>query len=1079
MSNGLKVRVLGFLSLIFLIFGLFPTVENLTAFKGKKTSGNESLDTVLLFEKKGKALVANFGLHTYGQAKADSVLLFRDNGVLFNPSDPMDHLATAYFPIPDQISKKKRMLKVYLSFYENGIPPANLKLMVQRDGNSVIGVVTFNEVQSVIPSQVETITVPDDASEIRLILQGSNGNPTYLPYSVKVEHYYELDYTTHALKQTSKTKYTVLVAIFAIVVLIAVTVFVIIRKRGRKLFTSRLSPRAENYSEKKPIVLSIIRGIGSVCNRLLRFFNSKPPPADGDEQTFTKWIVLAVGVFIALSIMYLAFCIYRGIDIDELTLFNPVYTFFHTGRMTYPIHRFFGILDVHPPIHYIEIALLMKLGLNFYFAEAIPKVILSLLTIYFLCYGRFPSITKLGLLFGFFCSIIFITIGYSYFAVRPDLPMALALFCGLILLEDARIDEWNSKKLFLGSFFITYASGLHYPGIPACSGIVVYIILALHDLNFAKAKTKLFAMIAGSSLFAIPFLVLFVIPHWTGILKSFTGTQPLGEGLKGGLAAHFEAYHSFLSYFQFKANLDYKDLLLPVLKFNIPAIFVSAVLLSMNAATRGIALAGLPVPLAILFSSHKSGGYYLPEFMLYISGVVIVSASLAIWLFNNFIPIKYRRFSIPVIATVLSMFFVLSLLTEFRRFPYAGLTLKPHIHRMDIARAAGREMVGPDALVGGRYAPWYVSGADHYVNIYKIMWAPIGNLNLSTYLSQFDYIGEYNHMCDGTSNERKESFVSWYADSTLYLTGFFFDKFQMATMSYILMKTNKPETVTGFGLRQDGLLYRFKEDDAGDFIFISFICPTDVILSPAYINYSDIINYNTFNLPKRNETEQQMMVGTLLTTRKAYQEMGLLKKDNFSVRDAIPGHLSLVDMDLLMAKYKKEDREIQFYRSTHLALLARGLFPGKDYHNIYKLESEIFNSDGQWDKWHKTTAKPFVDIGKNASSVWITTNKSIWDLQLISPPINVKPNTNYVIKFNLKIQEGGAKVSITTPGASSPIDSLVRSQPQMDYCDEAFSFNSGNNNQISISISNHSGFEARISRFRLEDLEIWEMEQFQ
>jgi len=243
LSNGLTGRVLGCLSLIFLTFGLLPAEKNTTVLPGKETGGEESYETVLIFEKTGKTLVANLSRHIYGQAHPDSVVIFKDNGILFIPTDPMDHLATAFFPLPPQNSSKKRLLRIEFSFYKNGKLPANLTVMVQKNGLSNIGVVSFDALREGSLHHTETINVPEETSEIRLIFMGSNGKPAYLPQSVKVEHCYYSGSTTVSSGKIPGKNLAVYIAIFAVIVLITVLVVVIYKKRGGKQLADKISPK--------------------------------------------------------------------------------------------------------------------------------------------------------------------------------------------------------------------------------------------------------------------------------------------------------------------------------------------------------------------------------------------------------------------------------------------------------------------------------------------------------------------------------------------------------------------------------------------------------------------------------------------------------------------------------------------------------------------------------------------------------------------------------------------------------------------------------------------------------------------
>ena len=161
--------------------------------------------------------------------------------------------------------------------------------------------------------------------------------------------------------------------------------------------------------------------------------------------------VLAISMVAFAVIMFLA--VSRISDIDELGLFNPVYMKIHYGRMTYPVYGFFQAMFVHPPVRYSEIAAFMRLGLTLPYAEGIMVTLPIIAIAFAIAWGRFDYISKLGLLFGSFAAIVWMTQVYDRtYSLRPDTQLALAWFLGLLLLEDGRLRSWDLRRIFLGSF---------------------------------------------------------------------------------------------------------------------------------------------------------------------------------------------------------------------------------------------------------------------------------------------------------------------------------------------------------------------------------------------------------------------------------------------------------------------------------------------------------------------------------------------------------------------------------------------------------------------------------------------------
>src|SRR4029079_15488960 len=123
--------------------------------------------------------------------------------------------------------------------------------------------------------------------------------------------------------------------------------------------------------------------------------------------------------------------------------------------------------------------------------------------------------------------------------IRPDMHAALAWFCGLIFLEAARSREWEIRRLFLGGFFIAYASALHYWVLAAALVLPAYCIYILIRTAGSQPLPKLLAMAAGALAFYVPWAIFFVIPDFHAIVKTLKGVNATGEGSFTAIRNHF------------------------------------------------------------------------------------------------------------------------------------------------------------------------------------------------------------------------------------------------------------------------------------------------------------------------------------------------------------------------------------------------------------------------------------------------------------------------------------------------------------------------------------------------------------
>src|SRR5260370_6444494 len=152
---------------------------------------------------------------------------------------------------------------------------------------------------------------------------------------------------------------------------------------------------------------------------------------------------------------------------------------------------------VHPPTHYLGIALFMKCGLSLLHAAAVMPVLFFVAGGLLLLTSRMAFPVKFGLLFGMYLGVV---VWNSTQTVRPDVSLALAWIAGLIGLEAARLADWDLKRLLAGSVLLGYAAVVHYPGAFCWAGILVYMVWVWRGLPARQALRRIAAMLAGLSL---------------------------------------------------------------------------------------------------------------------------------------------------------------------------------------------------------------------------------------------------------------------------------------------------------------------------------------------------------------------------------------------------------------------------------------------------------------------------------------------------------------------------------------------------------------------------------------------------
>jgi hypothetical protein len=638
----------------------------------------------------------------------------------------------------------------------------------------------------------------------------------------------------------------------------------------------------------------------------------------------------ALGVFVIAVIVY-AIAVYlfvpRGSEIDELGLFNPVYMKLHFGRMTYPVYGHFQAMFVHPPVRYSEVAALMRAGLTLPYAEGFMPCFLTIGIALAIAQARFSRGSKLCLLFGFFAGLVWLTvIDEPLTTLRPDEQLALAWFFGLILLQDAYMRGWNLPRLFLGSFAITYASGLHYYGVAAFLGVGYYVWKVRREFAGIPLRRALTAIVGGGCLFGVPYLLFFVLPSWRDILQFTAAVQSSGNWLSP-VTKHYAQYGVWNSIYLPAAayKMPVYALLHPPLDFKIPLFLAGAALLALRRDLRGLAVASLPLTFFVfVYSQGKSAGYYLPELMIYFAGISV--------LFWSALEIIGKRVAPRFAQAAAALLFVAGACWGTQ----AGYQVyQPYLNSravliapMDIMRACARRLVGPNALIGGRLGLWYVSGGQSWYEVAPdLLWkSDISDISLPAYFSKFDYVVENSHMSNTTINSSLESLPSWYVSGILKLHGFVFND-QHNITDFLVFKTSPASKITGYVVDEQKVYY-FNQDPAGNFVFGSRVCPFETW--PA-ANKFNLPHFNAIYLPKAPRTDParsflpaagandpQSAVATFVMPAQDFEARHDAFDADCRVLDTARGSLTEVNLKELLDS-QKQDRPMHFLKNIEEA----------------------------------------------------------------------------------------------------------------------------------------------------------------
>ncbi len=637
--------------------------------------------------------------------------------------------------------------------------------------------------------------------------------------------------------------------------------------------------------------------------------------------------LLCAASFIVASIIYLAFAD-RQIVFDEVGLQNPIYMYFHWGRMVYPVHGRFDDMVIHPPTHYLVVAWLMRLGFGLFHAAAIVPCLLVITLCILLYRSTYPFFTKISIVTGVFLGAL---VWNETFTIRPDVELALSWITGLVAMECSRQANWDHSRLFLGSLLLAYASSVHYPGFLAGTAIPFYMAWMLLTLPSKRAMRAIIVAAAGTAVVAVPYILLFVIPFRQEIVDAVFAHQGRISGWFDALKIHRQSYEVWRQAEPYRASTQplIQNLLSPLWNYRIPAAFVAPPLLAIFPRTRVLAITCLPQVLFItLLARHKQigySGYFAPEIVIYLIGVFVVASGL-VALAARRLDQKLTKTAAWILALILT-----GVALQEHPIVYGGkLKLTPELDDLDLSRAVSRNLVGPGAFVGATGAGvWYTGGGDHFYMMGPDILYPhsIANLDLKTYFGHFSSIVIDNDQSWITWNQERINVTSEYIKGDLNLKAFWFADRRLASessLSLMMLGAQKDGPVKGFAT-EGKRLYRFSEAAGGNWLYYAAVCPrTDLNNTGQYSFFSTFFLPSVNNDDPRGMADARPVIRTVLIPKEQFARDIAPQSSACTVRTEVPGKLVEESRSAMISELKRSDARITFYRSLPAALAMAG-----------------------------------------------------------------------------------------------------------------------------------------------------------
>lgn len=585
-------------------------------------------------------------------------------------------------------------------------------------------------------------------------------------------------------------------------------------------------------------------------------------------------IVVSICVLIIFTLKHL---LSLPIDYsDELSLFNPVYMLANYGKMVYPIHGYFNCMVVHPPLHYIVIALFYKITSNIGLARLLAYLPAFTIVFVTLFKVKLPYTWKVA-----FAASLFTSFYYTqyHYGTRPTLCLSIYWFNGWLLIEAARQNAWKKSYLIAGSLLIGIASVMHYFAVFSGVGLLVYLWALSRNFSGNFLVKRAAALILPATLIIAIYLTFNIFPNLYDVIHAIRGAPGTGN---------------------YWDNIKQHHLL-----FGLPPFAIAFAVLLFFKNSRHLAFAFLPVPLFVFLLVYQKFDYYFPEIFFMFFSVFLLAANLL-------------RSWIPVLVVPYVMWLTLNCLhtndgifkNDLVKFPVS-----------EVARGCAKTLIGNNARVGSRMDNWYIAGSADWLNILPdLYWKDsVPEQTIKRYIASVDFLVDAPPMCNNTLNKYRETLPVWYMQGKLKLHSFFIHEINTSTSQLFFVSSDSTPSINGYALSSTGQLEHFIPKPDGESIFCTFTLPSRYITRiNTWPNTTKTIAFALPNVKSVNVRQYDADVESFLvmcvSNKKDWKENAEAIPD-IKILDWVTGTMNKVSVDMVVSTLHRTDKSIRFYKN--------------------------------------------------------------------------------------------------------------------------------------------------------------------
>jgi hypothetical protein len=579
-------------------------------------------------------------------------------------------------------------------------------------------------------------------------------------------------------------------------------------------------------------------------------------------------------------------------------------------------------------------------------------------------------------------------VDFSYH-VRPDANMAFALLAGFLALQASRAEKWETKRLFLGSFLVTYGCTVHYPALFAWIGVAAFAFFAFRDLPPKSFGQWLLIVAAGGCLAGVPYLVFHLLPNLADLRRysDYVSMSKLVENIKLNFTAYHDLYAKIASY-PFP-GLIYAWPIKELLAYSIPPFAVAAALMVPRSDVRPLALSLLPFTCFLFF---VSGRKWLPYY-----DVDCILLLVAVWIWIAAGWMKLASFAPPRLRSLAPAVFGLVVLAVFFTTTPALATveLRAHQHEYLFLRALGKEIAGPDATVSSIHPAWFFSGGRRWFDLTNDLLQNPFTQDPRTYWSRFDAVVVPHTTSMATNTKVNEPTL--YIDGILRLRGFLVSRLSPG-FRWIYMSPRADKPVEGF-LWRNGALYKFAQSDRGEYVIVSLV--TDDV--DALLKSVAPIQFWYMDLPA-SKTRRLLFLFTERSRLQSLQHERLI--------EVVPGSMQPADLAAYPVVPLNDDRITIFPTYSELLSFFAAPAPGT---SPVPLDIGMVSNRARGERL--------------SSSLNVTEDATQWDSLASAAIPGVSPGHDYKITFDAAMKEGGLRLQVVSGNGSTVLATVYQEVP--------------------------------------------------